>query len=217
MTLKSKTYTLLKRVNRKIQIPIESQPSKLFPLLPELPLPEGVSERKLRDFLESVLVSNVPPKEMKNYCKQYFRRFVYTYGLTQNLARNCLELGANPYFTTMLLRKFTQVDIFDVYSGYGVDGRHNREYNKHELYLLLRYLWFDIKSMFYTDVYPNHANDYSSITKVKPILSQLRQLDLGQYIFIKACNAKKEGEKKPAFLYRSYPDDQIKQELKLMS
>jgi len=319
MTLKSKIYTLLKRVNRKIKIPIESQPSEVFSLLPELPLPEGVSERKLRDFLESVLVSNAPPKEMKNYCKQDFRRFVYTYGLTQNLAGNCLELGANPYFTTMLLRKFTQLDltlanyfgsaqpdkiivqevkyndfksgdrlsvkfeshhfnieeehfpfkdaefdvvlfceiiehlikdpvavlreikrilkpegtlilttpnanrlenitkmiagvnIFDVYSGYGVYGRHNREYNKHELYLLLSYLGFDIQSMFSADVYPNQANDYSSITKLKPILSKLRKLDLGQYIFIKACNAKKAGEKKPAFLYRSYPDDQIEQ------
>jgi hypothetical protein len=34
-------------------------------------------------------------------------------------------------------------------------------------------------------------------------------MDLGQYIFVRAVNTGKAGERKPAFLYRSYPADEL--------
>jgi len=288
---------------------------KLFPLYPDLPLPEDVSEAELLDFLKSVLVADAPPGEMLNYCIQDFRRFVYTFGLAKDLSGNCLELGANPYFTTVLLKEFTQLqlslanyfgdhigdsgiqtvtyqninddkqqtvefsyqhfnlekaifpfddatfdvvlfceiiehllmdpvaalkeikrilkpngalilttpnisrlenvakmiaglNIYDPYSGYGPYGRHNREYNKHELYLLLNYLGFTIDSIFTADVHQNDAGSYAPVADLKRLV-QHRSNDLGQYIFVRAVNTGKAGEKKPAFLYRSYPSDDL--------
>lgn len=306
---------LLNKVKAKVRNALDTKPGSLFPLHPQLPLPEGVSEEELFNFLSSVLVADAPPQEMANYCQQDFRRFVYTYGLVRDLSGQCLELGANPYFTTLLLKEFTQlklslanyfgshldkvvtqevsyrdyqsgeklsiqlesshfnieeekfpfddaefdvvlfceiiehllmnpvavlkeikrilkpngalilttpnvsrlenvtkmvagVNIYDPYSGYGPYGRHNREYNQHELFLLLKYLGFTMDSMFTADVHQNNANGYSSVSKLEPFLKH-RELGLGQYIFLRALNTGKAGEKKPAFLYRSYPADEL--------
>ncbi|HBB35124.1 MAG TPA: SAM-dependent methyltransferase [Cyanobacteria bacterium UBA8803] len=303
------------KIKGKIKRTLALNPNQVFPLTPELPLPAGISENELFNFVKSVLVSDAPPQEMANYCQQDFRRFVYTYGLVKNLAGNCLELGANPYFTTMLIRQFTQLElslanyfgsahqervvqevyykdfnskeecslklesshfniendsfpfrdeefdvvlfceiiehllidpiaalkeikrilkpkgvlvittpnvnrlenvcrmisganIYDPYSGYGPYGRHNREYNRHDLYLLLDHLGFSIDFMFTADVHQNEANGYCSVYNLKPFLKK-RQFDLGQYIFVRAINDKPAKDKKPAFLYRSLPPDQL--------
>ncbi|MBV8886713.1 MAG: DUF4214 domain-containing protein [Chroococcidiopsidaceae cyanobacterium CP_BM_RX_35] len=302
-------------MNQEVKNTLEPQPNALFPLVPELPLPHGVSEIELRGFLKSVLLADAPPQEMVNYCEQDFKRFVYTYGLVRDSKGKCLELGSNPYFTTMLLRQFTQLEltlanyfsphfeeritqdikykdfksgedlsvtleshhfniegdlfpfndaefdvvlfceiiehllidpvsvlkeikrvlkpngvlvlttpnvnrlenvtkmiggfnIYDPYSGYGPYGRHNREYNKHELNLLLNYIGFSTDSIFTADVYHNDSNSHYSAAKLEPFLRK-RELDLGQYIFIKALNTRKAREKKPDFLYRSYLGDQV--------
>jgi len=292
-----------------------TDPNVVFPLRPALPLPPGVSEPELFDFLKSVLVADAPVEEMSNYCAGDFRRFVYTYGLVANAKGRGLELGANPYFTTMLLREFTALDLtlanyfgpdvrdpivqevsyrdfrtgeprsvtvesrhfnieedpfpfpdgtFDVvlfceiiehllmdpvavlrqikrvlrpggvlvlttpnvsrlenvakmiagvnpndqYSGYGPYGRHNREYNKHDLFLLLRYLGFEIGSMFTADVSPNHCNEYVGVGQLERLL-RFRAPDLGQYIFVRASSEHPAGQKRPAFLYRSRPPEDL--------
>lgn len=285
----------------------------LFPLRPDLPLPENLTEEELFSFLQSVCPEDAPKAEMANYCRQDFRRFVYTWGLAQGITGTALELGANPYFTTMLLERFTNLDlkfgnyfgphcdsvinqavtfveagehkrieftsqhfnieeepfpfeseqfdlvlcceiiehllmdpaaviqkikrvlkpggtlilttpnvsrlenvsrmvsgtnIYDPYSGYGPYGRHNREYNKHELYLLLTYLGFEVSAMFTADVHSNAVDEDVNL----PIYSELlkhREQDLGQYIFVKATSVSPGGQKKPAFLYRSYPEGEI--------
>lgn len=308
---------LLRRASRIFKINPDSNPSILFPLNPELPLPVGVSESELRDSLKSVLVSNAHRQEVANYCEQDFRRFVYTYGLVRDLSGKCLELGSNPYFTTILLKQLTHLkldlanyfgshyedrvvqevtykdfnsgenclikleskhfnieedtfpysdaefdvvlfceiiehllmdpvsalkeikrvlkpygvlvlttpnvsrlenvskmiagaNIYDPYSGYGPYGRHNREYNKHDLFFLLDYLGFTIDIMFTADVHQNHANSYLSVYELKHFLKK-REFDLGQYIFVRAINNREAGRKKPACLYRSLPDGQIEQ------
>lgn len=315
MNKDSKPYKILKKIKSKFKSLLSLNPNKLFPLNPPLPLPKAFSESELRDFLGSVLVSDAPPQEMANYCQQDFRRFVYTYGLVRDLSGKCLELGANPYFTTILLKEFTQlklslanyfgphldkvvtqevsyrdsksgeklsiklesshfnieeekfpfedaefdvvlfceiiehllmnpvavlkeikrilkpngalilttpnvsrlenvtkmvagVNIYDPYSGYGPYGRHNREYNRHELCLLLKYLGFTLDTVFTADVHQNNANGYSSVSQLESFLKH-REGDLGQYIFLRALNTGNAGEKKPAFLYRSYPADEL--------
>jgi SAM-dependent methyltransferase len=280
-----------------------------------LVFPEGYNEKKLYDFVTSIRVSDAPEKEMQAYGSHDFKRFVYTWGLTRNLSGRLLELGANPYFTTMLLKKFGNFDlelanyfgdlpnglakqnvtykntelgnleniefkymhfniendlfpykdnsfdviifaeiiehllndpckvlreikrvlkpsgvlilttpnvsrienvskmiagqnIYDPYSGYGPYGRHNREYNRHELVSLLNFVGFEVNEHFTSDVHINNANAFFDISKLKDMLS-FRESDLGQYIFIRAKNTINNSEKKPNWLYRSYPDDQL--------
>jgi SAM-dependent methyltransferase len=262
-------------------------------------------------FFGSLELEAAPKQELENYWRQDWRRFVYTYGLARDLAGDALELGANPYFTTMLLRQFTRLDltlanyfgpqfqahveqrlsfanaangepesvtlafhhfniedatfpfpaesfdvvlfceilehmqmdpvkvlleikrvlkprgrlilttpnvarlenvcrlvaganIYDPYSGYGPYGRHNREYNKHELSLLLQYCGFHVESLFSADVHPNHAPDFFPVEKLEPFLRS-RESDLGQYLFSRSRNDRPAGVKRPAWLYRSYP------------
>ena len=291
-------------------------PAEIFPLSPPLPLPPGVSERQLFDFVTSIRVHGSPEAEMRAYCEQDFRRFVYTLGLASDVSGKCLELGGNPYFTTMLLKQFTKLEIFvgnyfgdgnhqnyaqnvdymnldgankgteriafqhfnietepfpysdnefdlvimaeiiehllmdpcrvlreikrvlkpggtliittpnvarlenvmrligganiyDPYSGYGPYGRHNREYNLHELALLLRFHGYDPTVCFTADVHANNSQDFFQISKISKFL-RFRERDLGQYIFVKAISLDTPLEnKKPGWLYRSYPANEL--------
>ena len=299
---------------------------KIFPLRPQLPLPNGVAEKELFDWLKNVCVEGAPKKEMEQYCTSDFRRFIYTFGLVNESISlqgggRCLELGSNPYFTTMLLKNFTSIDltlanyfeerhpngvfsqkvnclefypqkqedakkhkinfhyhhfnieeddfpfedgsfhivlfceiiehllmnpvkvlleirrilkpggqlilttpnvsrlenvarmlsgtnIYDPYSGYGPYGRHNREYNKHELHLLLNYLGFTIRTMFTADVHENNTSGFFDLSGIINTL-KFREADLGQYIFLRAARENTGKTKKPAWLYRSYPQDEL--------
>jgi glycosyltransferase involved in cell wall biosynthesis/SAM-dependent methyltransferase len=80
---------------------------------PPLPLPEGWSEEKLRELVSSVQVEGAPLEELKTYVGADFRRFVYTLGLVpEQSGQTILELGANPYFTTVLLSKFRNANLY---------------------------------------------------------------------------------------------------------
>ena len=79
---------------------------------PPLPLPAGWIEDDLRAFVSSVLVEDGPPEEMKSYVEADFRRFVYTLGLVPDrTGLSVLELGSNPYFTTVLISKFREAQL----------------------------------------------------------------------------------------------------------
>lgn len=289
-----------------------------LPLQPELPLPEGVTEDLLRDYLLSLRVDDGAAAELETYCREDFRRFVYTLGLARNLTGKGLELGANPYFTTTLLRDFTSLDltlanyfdpgrggkivqtvtrrklldstlgdefredieschfnieeesfpfedgefdvvffceilehllndplavlleikrvlrpgghlilttpnvnrlenvarmvagvnIYDPYSGYGPYGRHNREYNKHELNQLLVRAGFVIESLETADVHANESEAFTDPASIVPLVA-FRQHDLGQYLFSRSRNEAAARPLKPAWLYRSYPPTEL--------
>ncbi|HEX8845852.1 MAG TPA: glycosyltransferase [Pyrinomonadaceae bacterium] len=79
---------------------------------PPLSLPLGWTEEELRAFVSSVRVEDAPEEEMQAYVEADFRRFVYTLGLVpERSGQAVLELGANPYFTTTLLRKFREAEL----------------------------------------------------------------------------------------------------------
>ena len=102
-------------------------------------------------------------------------------------------------------------NIYDPYSGYGIYGRHNREYNKHELFMLLSHCGFNIEEMFSSDVHDNHSDNFFLANKfAENVLSiKNRKLDLGQYIFVRARNVSPAKPCKPTWLFRSYPDNEL--------
>lgn len=106
---------ILRKIGRRIRLLREPTPDRVFPLRRPLSLPPGVTEAELRSFLAGVHPVGAPVQEMARYATEDFERFVHTWGLADALTgrRNdrCLELGANPYFTTMLLRRFTALDL----------------------------------------------------------------------------------------------------------
>ena len=60
----------------------------------------------------SVQVEDASIEELKPYVEADFKRFVYTLSLVpEQTGQRILELGANPYFTTTLLRKFRNADL----------------------------------------------------------------------------------------------------------
>ncbi|MDX2099025.1 MAG: methyltransferase domain-containing protein [Leptolyngbyaceae cyanobacterium bins.59] len=102
-----KVRLFIKQILGHLDASWNAEPTELFPLTPALPLPPGISEPELREILESIAFF----PEMVNYCRQDFRRFVYTYGLVKDMTGKCLELGSNPYFTTLLLKYYTSLDL----------------------------------------------------------------------------------------------------------
>jgi SAM-dependent methyltransferase len=289
---------------------------QLFSMGRPLTLPDGLSESTLFDFVTSVCVQNAPIQEMKNYGTQDFRRFIYTLGLASGIKGKCLELGSNPYFTTMLLSEFTDLEIisanyfsyekngeyiekvdyndihdgtsktkefkfnhfnvendqfpyqdgefdlvifseiiehllndpcktireikrvlkpggtmilttpnvarlenvaklmsganiYDPYSGYGPYGRHNREYNRHELVELLKFEGYELEDHFTADVHHNNSQNFFDIEKIADFI-KFREGDLGQYIFVKAISSDRGSpQKRPSWLYRSYPESEL--------
>ncbi|NID04185.1 class I SAM-dependent methyltransferase [Luteibacter jiangsuensis] len=284
-----------------------------FPgIVQPLPLPPGQDEASLRTWLEGLSLDGAPRAELANYLDEDFRRFVYTLGLVPEKTGRLLEIGANPYFTTVLLKRFRQYDvhcsnyfgvnggggrqrvvhtpsgeefpidylnnnvdvedipfpgpfdvilfceviehlvsdplnalrrikerlapggtlilttpnvnrlenivrmlaganIYDPISGYGVYGRHNREYNKHELFLMLDHLGFDLETMFSSDVHENLSDNYYSTERLaEHICSTPNRIhDLGQYIFLRARNNRPAKPGKPRWLYRSYAETEL--------
>ncbi len=284
-------------------------------LRPSLPLPPGLREAQIFDFLISLELKDAPRQEMQGYCHQDWRRFVYTFGLVRDLEGRCLELGANPYFTTMLLKRYTPLEltlanyfgphfgavatqyatvlnndtgdrdavefpfvhfnceqdrfpfedatfdvvlfceilehlqldpvrvileikrvlkpgghlvlttpnvarlenvarliaganVYDPYSGYGAYGRHNREYARHDLWRLLDYCGFDIEEAFTADVHKNATADYLPVDSFAHLV-RFRMQDLGQYLFTRSRHARPGGNKRPAWLYRSLPPNEL--------
>jgi SAM-dependent methyltransferase len=66
----------------------------------------------LRDYLSHSLVAPEARAEMLGYIQEAFYRFLITLGLVPRREGRLLEIGANPYFLTLLLRKFRAYEIF---------------------------------------------------------------------------------------------------------
>jgi SAM-dependent methyltransferase len=107
-----------------------------------------------------------------------------------------------------LVKMISGLNIYDPYSGYGPYGRHNREYNIHELSLLLDYCGFTVDSMFTIDT-NKHSIKRDIFSIQLRYFFRKRRLDLGQYIFVRAFNTGEARRKKPNFLYRSYPEEEL--------
>ena len=85
-------------------------PPNMVTNTPPLPLPAGQTEQSIKELFASVQVGDSPKQELENYWRQDWKRFVHTYGLVSDLSGSCLELGANPYYTSVLLKYFTPLE-----------------------------------------------------------------------------------------------------------
>jgi len=101
-------------------------------------------------------------------------------------------------------------NIYDPYSGYGPYGRHNREYVRHELHELMKHCGFVNEISFTANVHDDIPGRISG-KALDAMLSAIenRKYDLGQYLFTRWNNAAPANRKKPSWLYRSYPAEQM--------
>ena len=102
---------ILGKVWRKLERALLPAPGAILPLRPPLVLPPDTTEQTLRSWLQTVHPAGAPADEMARYCGEDFERFVRTWHLTDGHQGECLEIGANPYFTTMLLRRFSPLRL----------------------------------------------------------------------------------------------------------
>lgn len=281
-------------------------PEMMYPIT----FPDGYTQESLFAYLKDFCLEGASPKEVEVYLSEDFLRFVYTLNLLPGKEGKLLEIGSNPYFSSLLFRKFTDyevqhsnyftaglprngvqkmsnsltgevvefkylhfnieeeevpcdekfdvgvfceviehmtndpvraltnikksmkddgclilstpnvsrfenvakmlagVNIYDPYSGFGPYGRHNREYNKHELFSLLTHLGFEIELIFSTDIHPDHSRGCFDPESFKSLL-EFRKHDLGQYIFLRARNVRPAKAGLPRWLYRSYKDEEL--------
>jgi SAM-dependent methyltransferase len=105
-------------------------------------------------------------------------------------------------------RMIAGFNIYDPYSGYGPYGRHNREYTMAELRELLTHAGFDVETAFSTDVHENATAQYADPKRIKELVAA-RPDSFGQYMFVLARNSRPASDKKPSWLYRAYPPDEL--------
>ncbi len=134
--------------------------------------------------------------------------------INKMLKKNGILIMSTPNVNRLenVAKMIAGANIYDPFSGYGCYGRHNREYNKHELNQLLLLTGFEIEEMFSQNVHKEYANCFFDADKIMPLIKSIpnRELDLGQYIFIKARKAKDvDSVIAPEWLYRSLTNSNI--------
>ncbi len=112
----------------------------------------------------------------------------------------------------------------DQYSAYGPYGRHNREYTPRELRQLLEHAGFDVEVLHTADagaaptgshsIAPLQAAVVGTLSAARWALTALGRLPgppagLGSYSFVRAKKARAPNLLKPAWLYRSYPAEDV--------
>ena len=88
---------------------------------PTVPLPDGVSLDELTAMFRTWSVNGEPPGHLDAYVDDSLWRFLHTWSLVHHETGPCLELGANPYFTTELLASYTKLDL-TLANYYGASG-----------------------------------------------------------------------------------------------
>lgn len=102
-------------------------------------------------------------------------------------------------------------NIYDPYSAYGPYGRHNREYTRHELHQLLTFGGFEADVEYTANVHEDIPASNSTLKAAKRAVRALknREYDLGQYMFTRWRKVDSSSKGRPAWLYRSYPQDEL--------
>jgi SAM-dependent methyltransferase len=78
---------------------------------PPVPVPPSVGLNELRAMLDSFSIDGSTEGELQPYVAEAFWRFLRTWDLVRDDHGAALELGANPYFITLLLERYTDLDV----------------------------------------------------------------------------------------------------------
>jgi len=89
----------------------DSAERPIVPPRPEPPLPVGWTRDDVLRLLQSVSIDNAPAGELDAYLREDFERFLLTWSLVRDEHGSALEIGSNPYFTTVLLRELTDLEV----------------------------------------------------------------------------------------------------------
>jgi SAM-dependent methyltransferase len=102
-------------------------------------------------------------------------------------------------------------NLYDPYSGYGPYGRHNREYTRDELHRLLAHCGFESEISYTANVHPDVPAGHLDVGALESALGSIRhrEHDLGQYLMTRWRKVGECGAKRPAWLYRSYPAQEL--------
>jgi SAM-dependent methyltransferase len=102
-------------------------------------------------------------------------------------------------------------NLYDPYSGYGPYGRHNREYTRDELHRLLTYCGFEVEISYTANVHADIPASQLDVDALGAAVGSIRnrEHDLGQYIFSRWRKVGECGTKRPSWLYRSYPSQEL--------
>ncbi|MGI0135271.1 MAG: class I SAM-dependent methyltransferase, partial [Candidatus Micrarchaeaceae archaeon] len=102
-------------------------------------------------------------------------------------------------------------NIYDPYSRYGPHGRHNREYTRHELALLLEHCGFDVEQLFTANVHDDIMPDPARNPFINSVIRSIpnREFDLGQYLFSASVSRRPANPRRPAWLFRSYDPEEM--------
>ena len=73
---------------------------------PALPVPSGYTKDGILEALCSVSIDGSATGELRGYAMGDCERFLHTLNLVSEGSGDLLEIGGNPYFTTLLLRRF---------------------------------------------------------------------------------------------------------------
>ena len=100
----------IKRVLRKIKKMFEGND---FPVQEKaaLQIPPGETLESIDRYLRSFTPEGARIEEMDGYLNESLRRFIYTLSLVPNGSGHLLEIGSNPYYMTLLLKKFRAYQV----------------------------------------------------------------------------------------------------------
>ena len=73
---------------------------------PPLPVPDGFTKERILDALCTLSLDGRVPGDLRGYAIGDCERFLHTLALVPEGEGTLLEIGGNPYFTTLLLRRF---------------------------------------------------------------------------------------------------------------
>jgi SAM-dependent methyltransferase len=78
---------------------------------PSPPLPPGTKPERLRALLGTLAIDDESSGHLDEYATESWLRLLHTWGLVSEASGRGLELGANPYFLTTLLDRYTALDL----------------------------------------------------------------------------------------------------------